>query len=116
MNYIDTHTHIDGEEFKDDLDEVIQRARNAGAIKLFIPAINLDSVKTIAEICQRYPEYCYGMVGLHPEEVKEDYLQVLEKMKEEIDALLSKRLSNLSPNHLIAIGEIGLDGFHQCDS
>lgn len=94
MLFIDTHTHIDGEEFKEDLDEVIQRARNAGAIKLFIPAINLDSVKTISAICQRYPGFCFGMVGLHPEEVKEDYADVINKMVMD-DA--------------IAIGEVGLD-------
>ena len=94
MLFIDTHTHIDGEEFKEDLDEVILRARNAGAIKLFIPAINLDSVKTISAICQRYPGFCFGMVGLHPEEVKENYADVINKMVMD-DA--------------IAIGEVGLD-------
>lgn len=94
MYFIDTHIHIDDEEFKEDLDEVIQRARNAGAIKLFIPAINLDSVKTISEICQRYPGFCFGMVGLHPEEVKEDYADVISKM---------------AMDDAIAIGEVGLD-------
>ena len=69
MNFIDTHTHIDGEEFKDDLDQVIQRAKDAGATKLFIPAIDFASVDRIRTICDRYPDYCYGMIGLHPEEV-----------------------------------------------
>ena len=45
MPFIDTHTHIDGEEFKDDIDLVVQRAKTAGALKLFVPGINLDSIQ-----------------------------------------------------------------------
>ena len=67
MTFIDTHTHIDGEEFKEDLDLVVQRAGDAGALKLFVPGINLDSVKTVKEVCERFPGICYGMIGLHPE-------------------------------------------------
>lgn len=96
MNYIDTHTHIDGEEFKDDLDVVIQRAKDAGALKLFVPGINLTSIENIKGVCHRYPNYCYGMVGLHPEDVKADYMDVLNKMQSVI-------------TEGIAIGEVGLD-------
>ncbi|MBQ0073269.1 MAG: TatD family hydrolase [Prevotella sp.] len=96
MQYIDTHTHIDGEEFKDDLELVVQRASNAGALKLFVPGINLASIESIRNICKRFPDYCYGMIGLHPEDVKEDYASVLDKMEKE-------------EGNWIAIGEIGLD-------
>ena len=41
MNFIDTHTHLDGEEFRDDIDEVINRAKSAGVSKVFVPAIDL---------------------------------------------------------------------------
>lgn len=101
MHYIDTHTHIDGEEFRQDLDEVILRAKNSGAQKLFIPGIDLASTTSIAEICTKYPGYCYGMTGLHPEEVKEDYEDQINKM--------IAHFSSSSPNYIIAIGEIGLD-------
>lgn len=40
MNFIDTHTHLDGEEFDADRDETIQRAKDAGVSKVFIPAID----------------------------------------------------------------------------
>ena len=96
MNYIDTHTHIDGEEFKDDLDMVAQRAKESGATKLFVPGINLGSVDTVRAVCDKYPGYCYGMTGLHPEDVKADYKEVIEKMR------------SVSYPY-IAIGEVGLD-------
>ena len=40
--YIDTHCHIDGEEFDEDREAVVQRAREAGVGKVFVPAIDLS--------------------------------------------------------------------------
>ena len=100
LAFIDTHTHIDGEEFRDDLDMVIQRAKDSGAVKLLVPAINLSSVESIENVCRAYPDYCYGMMGLHPEDVKEDYESVLCRMKQVIAE---------GEDRYIAIGEVGLD-------
>lgn len=97
--FIDTHTHLDGEEFKDDLPEVIARAKAAGVVKVFLPAIDLQSVDSVLSVCHQYPDFAYPMIGLHPEEVKADYQEVLAEMR--------KRLVNEHP--FIAIGEVGLD-------
>ncbi len=97
MEFIDTHTHIDGDEFKEDIDATIQRAKDAGAKKLFIPGINWDSVNTVKALCASYPDYCYGMIGLHPEDVKEDYSNILDHMEQ------------LLGEGWIAVGEVGLD-------
>ena len=96
--FIDTHTHIDGEEFKDDLDEVVARAKEAGAIQLLCPGINYDSIATMKAVCERFPDFIRPMLGLHPEDVKEDYKEVLDKMHLEI-----------RNDNYIAIGEVGLD-------
>ena len=96
---IDTHAHLDGPEFADDLDDVITRAKEAGVGKIFIPAINEDSIKTVPETCRKYPNYLYPMMGLQPEEVKDDYLSVLDKMHAELT----------SGTRYIAVGEVGLD-------
>lgn len=98
VNFIDTHTHIDGEEFREDLDLVVQRAREAGAVKLFVPGINAASVESVRAVCERYPGFCYGMVGLHPEEVT----------SQSLPESLTSHLSTLTSD-IIAIGEIGLD-------
>lgn len=99
MNFIDTHTHLDGEEFDDDRDEVMARAREAGVSKVFIPAINLKSVESVLSTCRQYPGYAFPMVGLHPEEVRADWSEALDRMH-----------GYLQPGHpFIAIGEVGLD-------
>lgn len=96
---IDTHIHLDGEEFKDDLPAVIERARTAGVSKVFIPAIDMKSVSTIADVCRKYPSYAYPMLGLHPEEVRADYAEILQEMRKLLD----------ESKDYIAIGEVGLD-------
>ena len=97
MQFIDTHCHLDGEEFRDDLEAVVTRAREAGVAAIGVPGINLDSCETVLELCRRYPGYCYPMLGLHPEDVKTDWKEVLERIKK---SLTSK---------VVAVGEVGLD-------
>lgn len=98
FSFIDTHCHLDGEEFRDDLDIVVQRAREAGCVKVLVPTIDLQSCKTVMEVCQRYPDFCFPMLGLHPEEVRADWRDVLSTLH-----------SHLSTLNGIAIGEVGLD-------
>ena len=98
MRFIDTHCHLDGEEFIDDLETVVTRAREAGVGAIGIPGIDLSSCDTVLEMCRKYPDYCYPMLGLHPEEVKEDWQTVLEQIK-----------PRLSDPQVIAVGEVGLD-------
>ena len=98
---IDTHCHLDGEEFKDDLEAVIARARKAGVKAIGVPGIDLKSCDSVMALCERYPGFCFPMLGLHPEEVKNDWKEVLTAIKQHI------ALSHSST--IIAIGEIGLD-------
>lgn len=111
LNYIDTHAHLDGTEFEADRDEVVARAREAGVSRIFVPAIDLPSVKTVMETCGRYPGYAFPMIGLHPEEVKAGWKDVLTEMKVLLDASL-KGEGSIDGTPLlrpIAVGEVGLD-------
>lgn len=110
MRFIDTHTHLDGEEFREDLPEVIQRAQEAGVSKVFVPAIDLASARTVLQLCRQYPGYAYPMIGLHPEEVKADWKEVLREMR----PLLTSPVGDSLPlgegrGEVLAIGEVGLD-------
>ena len=96
---IDTHCHLDGEEFRDDLNAVIARAQEAGVQKIFVPAIDLASSQQIPLLCRRHDGYLYPMAGLHPEEVKADWRNVLAGIKDILKA----------HSTFIAIGEVGLD-------
>ena len=106
ISFIDTHTHLDGEEFADDIAEVIQRCKDAGCIQAFIPAIDLKGLPRINQLCEEYKGWAYPMIGLHPEEVKEDYRDILQQMH----AILEKE-----PSRYIAIGEVGLDFYWNRD-
>ena len=110
---IDTHCHLDGEEYGSDRSETIARAVTAGVHRMFTPAIDLASSRRILELCQQYPGTLYPMIGLHPEEVRSDWREVLQEMRQ----LLTSHLPPLTPHPSpptphpspIAIGEVGLD-------
>ena len=99
---IDTHCHLDGEEFAEDLEQVIARAREAGVTAIGVPGIDLKSCETVMALCERYPGFCFPMLGLHPEEVKNDWKEVLTA----IAPAAAKAM---------AIGEIGLDFYWNRD-
>ncbi len=111
--FIDTHAHLDGEEFREDLPEVIRRAKDAGVKAVFMPGIDASSVESVMRVCNQYPGYCFPMIGLQPEEVRTDYKEVLGMMKRVLDDDISNRGSQLSPLSTrpgyIAVGECGLD-------
>ena len=94
---IDTHTHLDAEEFDEDRAEAFARAREAGVGKVFLPAIDVKTTHAVLALSREYPGYAYPMIGLHPEEVKADW-------KEQLAELRKMQISDF-----IAIGEIGLD-------
>ena len=98
---IDTHTHIDSEDFDIDLEETISRAKDAGVEKVFLPAIDYASSVKISGICASHQGFCYPMYGLHPEEVKDDWKKQTALIRQHIDDR-----SLVSP---IAVGEVGLD-------
>lgn len=94
---IDTHCHLDGEEFQADLDAVVARAREAGVTAIGVPGIDLQSCETVMALCGRYPGYCFPMLGFHPEEVRADWQELLAQLHRKMD------------DRVIAIGEVGLD-------
>lgn len=106
MEWTDTHCHLDGEEFDADRDEVLRRAREAGVGRIFLPAIDLQTSQRIVQLCQQYPDCLYPMVGLHPEEVRDDWREQLAQIK---PLLLTASTS------IIAIGEVGLDFYWSRD-
>ena len=97
---IDTHCHIDEEAFDADREEVIARQRAAGVEAMIVPGVNGESIETVMRVCRAHPGYCYPALGLHPEDVKADWQERLEEIKQAIRNY---------QDELVAIGEIGLD-------
>ncbi|SEA12907.1 TatD DNase family protein [Flavobacterium gillisiae] len=98
MIITDTHTHLYSEEFDQDRDEMIQRAIENGVSRFFIPAIDSSCTAAMYDLEKNYPEHVFLMMGLHPTYVKENYLEELQHVEEE----LAKR-------KFYAVGEIGID-------
>ena len=98
MKIIDTHSHIYSEEFDDDIDEVIARARAAGVEKILLPNVDVSSLAQLHKTADRYKDYCIPMMGLHPTSVGENWQNELDIIKKQLE---------LRP--YVAIGEIGID-------
>ena len=99
--FIDTHCHINEPEFSEDLDQVVARARESGVGLMLLPSVNTESPASIIDVCNRWPDCTRPMIGLHPEDVKDDYEDVLARMH--------SVLKNSEKGEWMAVGEVGLD-------
>jgi TatD DNase family protein len=98
IQLIDTHCHLYGQEFVQDIQAVIERAENEGVQQFYLPAIDSEVIDAMLQLEKDFPGKCFAMMGLHPCSVKEDYQQELTLVGE----WLGKRPFK-------AVGEIGLD-------
>ena len=94
----DTHTHLYSEQFDQDRDAMIQRAKDAGVQRFFIPAIDSSYTERMFSLKENYPSDVFLMMGLHPTSVKENFKSELQHVKDWIDK-----------KSFVAIGEIGID-------
>jgi len=94
----DTHTHLYSEAFKDDRNEIINRAIEKGIQRFFIPAIDSSYTKAMYDLEKEFPSSVFLMMGLHPTSVKENYEDELRHVEEQFQ----KR-------KFFAVGEIGID-------
>ena len=95
--FTDTHTHICDEAFIGREDEIVARALSKEVGKMI--QADIDSVERPAmyALTEKYPGVLYPMIGLHPENVRENW-------QDEI-----AQLESWLPRHPVAVGEIGLD-------
>lgn len=104
MNLIDSHCHIDGEQFDGDRDEVVVRARAAGVVAM----LNIgtgdprsDDFRRAVAVAEKY-ENVYAAVGVHPHDAK----LYDDKAENHLIDLVK------SSSKVIAWGEIGLDYYY----
>lgn len=98
MILTDTHTHLYLKEFEEDRDEVIERARQQYVRKLLMPNIDTTTVEDLNALCEKYPDECFPMMGLHPSSVDNNYEQELENIYHQFNH-----------RNYYAVGEIGID-------
>ncbi len=96
--YIDTHSHLYEEEFREDRQEVILRAGEAGVRYIFLPDIDSESRPRMLALSQQYPDSMFPLLGLHPTSVNENYRDELKKLEKEAGS-----------QSFYGIGECGID-------
>ncbi|HJV64268.1 MAG TPA: TatD family hydrolase [Geomonas sp.] len=98
MELIDSHAHVYGKEFAQDLPQVLERAKEAGVTTMVAVGADLESSREALELAEAYP-HIYCTVGIHPHDAE----RVTEKCYQTI------REMAMQSSKVVAIGEIGLD-------
>ena len=98
MHLIDTHTHLFAQQFDEDRSEVIHRALEKGVQQMLLPNIDSRSIQPMLNLCKEFPNNCFPMIGIHPCDVKENYLEELLIIEEWLQI-----------ENFVAVGEIGID-------
>ncbi|MBN1623801.1 MAG: TatD family hydrolase [Clostridia bacterium] len=94
---IDSHAHLDDSRFKDDRNEVIERAKEAGVARLINIGADIESSYSALKLAEKH-SFIFAAVGVHPHDANEYNISV---EKEIIEMAKSQKV--------VAIGEIGLD-------
>lgn len=95
--FIDTHSHLTFPDFKNDIEEIITRANNAGIDRVIVPSISFETSLAAIELAEQF-DPIYAAVGVHPQ----DSQQFNENQLAEFSRLAKHP-------KVVAIGEIGLD-------
>lgn len=101
---IDTHCHLNFAAFKDDVPQVIERAKARGVTQIIIPGTDLASSERAISIAQS-SRNCWAAVGIHPHHSKDVSLVVNDDLRKKLRQLLQQK-------RVVAVGEIGID-YHQ---
>ena len=99
MYFIDTHSHVYDHQFSLDRNEAMLRALDAGIGMMLMPNVDASTIEPMLQLHEQFPDCTRVMMGLQPEEVKEDYKVVLSTMEKELER----------PIYYIGVGEVGLD-------
>ncbi len=102
--FIDTHCHLEDENFSDDREKVLERAKVAGVERIINFGSTLKSSAVVVELAKNFSEL-YAGVGIHPEEI--------DDFDEKTCACLAELAAE---KKVVAVGEIGLDYHWEKDS
>lgn len=103
---IDSHSHIYCDAFDDDREEMLARAREAGITHIVMPNENVESLARLKAVLDAHPDYVSATIGLHPEEIGDDFRDQLHTMH----TMLAQRTMPF-----VAVGEIGIDLYWEQD-
>ena len=106
---VDSHCHLNFDDFKDDLDNVIQNAKEMDVDYMLSISVNLEKFEEIYNLTQKYKNV-WCTTGVHPNNVpKKLDIQNITKLK-------SQLLKNLLKKKVVGIGETGLDYYRSLEN
>ena len=94
----DTHSHIYLDDFDNDRDEAVNRARKVGIRHLIMPNVDLSTIDPLIATHTRYAGYTSMAMGLHPTSVDGDFRDNLAAIRRMFDS-----------HRFVAVGEVGID-------
>ena len=94
---VDSHAHLDGNQFANDLNETVERATANGISHILTIGCDLESSADSIKVAEQY-ENIFAAVGVHPHDATEINADALLQLK-----------SMLAQPKVVALGEIGLD-------
>ena len=97
--FYDTHAHLDFPDFREEVDEVVQRASDAGISRIVTIGTELESSRRAIDLAKRF-DGVFAAVGWHPN----DCLSAPDDVRGELEGLAK------APK-VVAIGEIGIDHY-----
>lgn len=99
--FVDTHAHLFYPNFKEDLKDVVIRAKQAGVHAIIVPSTDLASCAQTIDLTKQY-DMVYGALGVHPHDSREWDDEMLKTLKDLVQ----------NNKKIVAIGEIGLDYYY----
>jgi TatD DNase family protein len=98
MQITDTHAHLYMDDFKEDLESVVERAERSGITRIYLPNVDESSLDPMFKLCSAFPKIFRPMIGLHPCYVTKAYEQQISTI-----------FSRMNEMECYAVGEIGID-------
>ncbi|MDH5710821.1 MAG: YchF/TatD family DNA exonuclease [Gammaproteobacteria bacterium] len=96
--YIDIGVNLTASSFRNDLDDVVKRALNAGVTEMIVTGTDIDHSHRAIELCAHYPATLFATAGVHPHHA-DDYTGDTSRQLEEF----------CQQDCVLAVGECGLD-------
>lgn len=93
----DSHTHLNAEQFNDDIPETIERAKELGVTKMAVVGFDTPTIEKSLQLSHDYSNI-YSIIGWHPTEAGSYTKDIEKKLREQ-----------LTMPKVVALGEIGLD-------
>jgi len=101
----DSHSHLAFQAFDEDREAVVERARTAGVVGCIAVAVDGASARAARTLARSLPRWAWATAGIHPTE---------KAVTDE--AAWRDIVDLLSEGGFVAVGETGLDAFHECAS